>query len=42
MGDWFPASGERIADAPNFELYAEDFDGRTGLGGVEIWVPIVE
>jgi AraC family transcriptional regulator len=40
MEHWLPASGRRLADAPNFERYAEDFDGRTGVGGVEIWVPV--
>ena len=29
------------ADGPSFERYDENFDGRTGLGGLEIWVPIV-
>jgi len=28
------------ADAPNFERYGPEFDGRTGLGGFQIWVPI--
>ncbi|MEP7307974.1 MAG: AraC family transcriptional regulator [Acidobacteriota bacterium] len=27
-------------DGPAFERYGEQFDGRTGLGGFEIWVPI--
>jgi AraC family transcriptional regulator len=36
-----PASGYKVADGPFFERYGEDFDGRTGLGGVEIWIPIV-
>jgi AraC family transcriptional regulator len=26
-------------DAPCFERYAEDFDGDTGTGAVEIWIP---
>lgn len=40
MEQWLPASGHRIADTPNFERYSEDFDAGTGLGGVEIWIPI--
>jgi AraC family transcriptional regulator len=28
------------ADAPDFERYDADFDPRTGMGGVEIWVPL--
>jgi AraC family transcriptional regulator len=38
--DALPASGERPADAPNFELYGPDFDPLTGQGGVEIWIPL--
>jgi AraC family transcriptional regulator len=37
---WLPDSGQHAADGPSFELYGENFDGVTGLGGVEIWVPI--
>jgi AraC family transcriptional regulator len=37
---WLPASGFRVADAPNFERYGESFDPSTGNGGFEIWVPI--
>jgi AraC family transcriptional regulator len=37
---WLPESGREVADAPNFERYGADFDGRTGLGGFEIWIPI--
>ena len=41
IGDWFPASGYKMTDGPGFERYGEDFDGRTGLGTTEIWIPIV-
>jgi AraC family transcriptional regulator len=37
---WLPASGLKIADAPNFERYDENFDSATGNGGFEIWVPV--
>ena len=37
---WLPASGHKLADAPNFERYDEKFDPATGNGGLEIWVPI--
>lgn len=33
-------AGVKAADAPMFERYDEKFDPRTGLGGVELWVPI--
>jgi AraC family transcriptional regulator len=37
---WLPSSGYEVADAPQLERYGEQFDGRTGEGGVEIWVPL--
>ena len=37
---WLPASGLKVADAPNFERYDENFDPVTGNGGLEIWVPV--
>jgi AraC family transcriptional regulator len=37
---WFPASGHEVADAPHFELYDENFNSQTGMGGVEIWIPL--
>ena len=37
---WLPESAVQVAEAPEFERYGEEFDSRTGLGGVEIWLPI--
>jgi AraC family transcriptional regulator len=37
---WFPDSGHEPADAPFFERYDERFDPTTGLGGLEIWIPL--
>ena len=37
---WLPGSGMKAADAPNFERYDEQFDGSTGDGGLEIWIPV--
>lgn len=37
---WLPESGHEVADAPNFERYGEEFDGRTGNGGLEVWIPL--
>ena len=41
---WLPESGVKhgceALDAPDFERYGEEFDARTGMGGVEIWVPL--
>ena len=38
--DGLPAAGRKATDGPAFERYDERFDGRTGLGGFEIWIPI--
>jgi AraC family transcriptional regulator len=35
-----PDSAYKAADGPAFERYPEQFDGRTGLGGLEIWIPV--
>ena len=35
-----PQCGHEAADAPDFERYDERFDPRTGLGGLEIWIPL--
>jgi AraC family transcriptional regulator len=37
---WLPDSGLESADAPDFELYDERFDPRSGAGGFEIWLPV--
>jgi AraC family transcriptional regulator len=37
---WIPEAGCKIADAPSFERYDESFDGKTGNGGFEIWIPV--
>lgn len=42
--DWLTTSGHEAArsvGAPDFfELYTEEFNPRTGMGGIEVWVPI--
>jgi AraC family transcriptional regulator len=38
--DWLPQSGQAIADAPFFERYDDNFDPGSGLGGIEIWLPL--
>jgi AraC family transcriptional regulator len=37
---WLPESRHKVADAPNFERYGEEFDPLTGNGLVEIWLPL--
>jgi AraC family transcriptional regulator len=37
---WFPGSGHKPVEAPTFERYGPEFNPNTGMGGVEIWIPI--
>jgi AraC family transcriptional regulator len=39
--DWLPRSGHEHAGKPDLlERYGEDFDPETGMGGMEVWIPI--
>lgn len=37
---WLPDSGRTGADGPSLERHHPTFDPRTGLGGVDIWIPL--
>lgn len=37
---YFPQSKYKAANGIEFELYDEKFDSKTGLGGLELWIPI--
>ncbi|MBS2036983.1 AraC family transcriptional regulator [bacterium] len=37
---WLPQSEYHASEAPFFERYGPEFDGRSGQGGLEVWVPI--
>ena len=37
---WLPESSVKSAPTPCFERYTEEFNPQTGLGGMEIWIPI--
>lgn len=37
---WLPNSGYEAADSPFFERYLESFDPETGVGGMEVWLPV--
>ena len=42
---WLPGSGLEVAcsfaETPSFfERYSEEFDSWTGMGGMEVWIPI--
>ena len=41
-GQWLPQSGHRAFEGPTLERYGPEFNPRTGMGGLEIWVPIQE
>ena len=38
--DWVPQAGVNVASAPCFERYSEEFNPQTGMGGMEIWIPL--
>lgn len=40
MNDWLPNSGYEKTEGPMVEFYGADFNGRTGDGGFEIWIPV--
>jgi AraC family transcriptional regulator len=37
---WVPQSGKVVSDGPWLEKHLPTFNPRTGLGGVEIWIPV--
>ena len=37
---WLPEHDRAAADGPSLEIHLETFDPQTGLGGVEIWIPL--
>jgi len=38
--DWAPQAGLKVASAPCFERYGQEFNPQTGMGGMEIWIPL--
>lgn len=40
MNDWLPKSGYEMSDGPVVEYYGPEFDGGTGEGGFELWIPV--
>ena len=39
-GQWLPQSEYKAADAPFFECYGASFDPVSGMGGIELWIPV--
>jgi AraC family transcriptional regulator len=42
FSDWMPTSGERFGGGTTLERYGPEFDSATGLGGLEIWIPLAD
>ena len=40
FSDWVPNAGCAMIDAPQLERYGEGFDPQTGMGDIEIWIPV--
>jgi len=40
FSQWLPVSGCTLEGEPNFEVYTDQFDPRSGTGLVEIWIPL--
>jgi AraC family transcriptional regulator len=38
---WIPRSGKVVSDGPWLEKHLPTFNPRTGLGGIEIWIPVM-
>jgi len=38
--EWLPNHQRVAADGVSLERHLESFDPRTGMGGVEIWIPL--
>ncbi len=38
--EWFPANPWRPVNTASLEKHLDSFDPRTGLGGVELWIPV--
>jgi len=38
--DWLPEAEYKPVDAPQLERYGEGFNTKTGIGDIEIWIPI--
>ena len=37
---WVPEANCKLVDAPQMERYGEVFDPQTGIGDIEIWIPV--
>jgi len=37
---WVPIAAVEIAQSPSFEKYSEEYNPQSGMGGMEIWLPL--
>lgn len=42
FGNWLPDAEYKLVDAPQLERYGEGFDTETGIGDIEIWIPVTK
>jgi len=42
FGQWLAETEYRPVDAPQLERYGEGFDTETGMGDIEIWIPVTK
>lgn len=42
FADWLPRAEYKPVDAPQVERYGEGFDTKTGIGDIEIWIPVAK
>ncbi len=42
FADWLPQADYKPVDAPQVERYGEGFDTETGIGDIEIWIPVAK
>ena len=40
FGKWLPETSRKLVDAPQMERYGEGFDPQSGVGDIEIWIPV--
>ena len=42
FGEWLPNASCKLVDAPQLERYGEAFDPQSGVGDIEIWIPVTK
>ena len=42
FGEWLPEAECKLVDAPQLERYGEAFDPQSGVGDIEVWIPVTK